>query len=280
MLISGGSTPRLASSICLNPLEKHRLVPDSLMAVHRVKNCCGKINEMYDFQMYFVIQNVNQYETYTADENTSLTQIISHPDIIAHVRVTDSLEKFKAENNFNQQDSGFDKNFSDYQLAHTLALERDKNDDDDDDDDDDDEKDDNNDNQHVLENEEINEIDDLDNSIFEHDHAHDDEQSLCCCVSGDSGNGQWMLMQPFSSPSFYRPFNTTNLANANADTAVVGNTNVKITTHAAAAAAAAAAINDNEDDKINVAIPRVAIVNESQPFKTSYQHIVVSEYLP
>jgi hypothetical protein len=71
------------------------------------------------------------------------------------------------------------------------------------------------------------------------------------------------------------------LANANADTAVVGNTNVKITTHAAAAAAAAAAaINDNEDDKINVAIPRVAIVNESQPFKTSYQHIVVSEYLP
>jgi hypothetical protein len=68
------------------------------------------------------------------------------------------------------------------------------------------------------------------------------------------------------------------LANANADTAVVGNTNVKITTHAAAAAAAA--INDNEDDKINVAIPRVAIVNESQPFKTSYQHIVVSEYLP
>jgi len=106
MLISGGSTPRLASSICLNPLEKHRLVPDSLMAVHRVKNCCGKINEMYDFQMYFVIQNVNQYETYTADENTSLTQIISHPDIIAHVRVTDSLEKFKAENNFNQQDSG------------------------------------------------------------------------------------------------------------------------------------------------------------------------------
>jgi len=84
-------------------------------------------------------------------------------------------------------------------------------------------------------------------------------------------------MQPFSSPSFYRPFNTTNLANANADTAAVGNTNVKITTHAAAAAAA---INDNEDDKINVAIPRVAIVNESQPFKTSYQHIVVSEYLP
>ncbi len=64
------------------------------MAVHRVKNCCGKINEMYDFQMYFVIQNVNQNKTYTADENTSLTQIISHPDIIAHVRLTDSLEKF------------------------------------------------------------------------------------------------------------------------------------------------------------------------------------------
>ncbi len=107
----------------------------------------------------------------------------------------------------------------------------------------------------------------MDNSIFEHDHAHDDEQSLCCCVSGDSGNGQWMLMQPFSSPSFYRPFNTNNIANP-AATAVDGGTDHNTTTD-----------NDDKDDtdETNAAnVPSVAIDNESEPVQTSYQKIFVS----
>jgi hypothetical protein len=254
MLISGGSTPRLASSICLNPLEKHRLVPDSFMAVHRVKNCCGKIIEMYDFQIYFVIQNCNQNEKYSADENTSLTQILSHPDIMSHVRLTDSLEKFKAKNDMNLQESCIAKQFTVLQLAHNERNENQEKQENDNDDD-------------HLEEGKIREIYNLDDSIFEHDHVHDDEQSLCCCVRGDSGNGQWMLMHPFSSPSFYRPFNTNSIANP-AATAVDGGTDHNTTTD-----------NDDKDDtdETNAAnVPSVAIDNESEPVQTSYQKIFVS----
>jgi len=81
-----GSGPVLSSSIELQPGEKMRLIPDVRQRVHRIKNCCGKVNLSYYFQITYWLRNDDPQNVFVAEEGTFLSAIVSHPTISTYVR--------------------------------------------------------------------------------------------------------------------------------------------------------------------------------------------------
>lgn len=81
-----GSGPVLSSSIEIQPGEKMRLIPDVRQRVHRIKNCCGKVNLSYHFQITYWLRNDDTQNVFVAEEGTFLSAIVSHPTISTYVR--------------------------------------------------------------------------------------------------------------------------------------------------------------------------------------------------
>ena len=92
----------LTKCIQLNPRKKIRLHLDTAQQIHRIKNCCGKVNKAYDFQVYFYIQNNCTTNTFCAKQNTSLTDILNNPMLSTYVRLSKPFINKNGETNYDK----------------------------------------------------------------------------------------------------------------------------------------------------------------------------------
>lgn len=189
MLTEG--TPVLSSTIELKPRERMRLMTNTHQAIHRIKNCCGKVNDPYAFQLYYLIRNLDTQNVRVIHKGTFLTDIISDPNISTHLRMTGKEKKCVyhgqhcldlhpkpkmphfSEDNEPEEEEEEDITVKITTEGDTVEEKREEgelgeNDDDDDDDDD------NND---------------------DYDHIEHDNQNKCCCADSlDKNYGQWMYI--------------------------------------------------------------------------------------
>jgi hypothetical protein len=107
-----GGPPVISTSMRLNPKKKIQLYIESQQQIHRIKNCCGKVNKSYDFQIYFYVQNNCTTNIFYAEQYTSLTDILNNPLLSTYVRLCKPL-KTKPEKNDIQYDENNDKAIED-----------------------------------------------------------------------------------------------------------------------------------------------------------------------
>lgn len=87
-----GGPAVLSTSMRLNPKKKIRLHIETQQQIHRIKNCCGKVNKSYDFQIYYYVQNNCTRNTFYAEKHTLLTDILNNPLLSSYVRLCNPLQ--------------------------------------------------------------------------------------------------------------------------------------------------------------------------------------------
>jgi len=87
MLVNPDHGPAvLSTSFLLAPKKKLRLDYAVLQQIFRIKNCCGRINNAYDFNFYYLLQNKDSINSFYAEKNTSLNELINNDQLDLFIR--------------------------------------------------------------------------------------------------------------------------------------------------------------------------------------------------